>query len=196
MQTEIEAKWLRIDINKMREKLESVGAVCVQKERAMQRKNYDYPDNRLRDIGGWIRVRNEGDKTTLSYKQLNDRTLHGTKEVNVTVDDFETACIFLESIGMRAKSYQVTKRESWELNGTQIELDTWPWIPSFIEIEATSEEVLKQTANILDLDFENALHGSVETAYQDVYDVTEEDIDSWEEIIFSDVPDWLVVKKK
>lgn len=196
MQTEIEAKWLRIDINKMREKLESVGAVCVQTERTMQRKNFDYSEHTLEKIGGWVRVRNEGDKITLSYKQLNDRTLHGTKEVNVTVDDFEKTCLFLESIGLENYSYQETKRESWELNGVQIELDTWPWIPSFIELEAPTEELLKETALQLGLRIEDALHGSVETAYQDIYDVTEEEIDSWEEIVFSDVPDWLAVKKK
>lgn len=196
MQTEIEAKWLHIDINKMREKLESVGAVCMHKERTMQRKNFDFPDHKLEKIGGWVRVRNEGDKITLSYKQLNERTVHGTKEVSVIVDDFDTTCIFLESIGLENYSYQETKRESWELNGAQIELDTWPWIPSFIEIEAPTEEVLKQTAILLDLSYIDALHGSVETAYQDVYDVTEEDIDGWEEIVFTEVPDWLVVKKK
>ena len=83
MQTEIEAKWLDIDLAKMRKRLLEVGAKLFAKERLMTRKVYDYPDKRLEKIGGWIRVRNEGDKITLSYKQLNDRTVHGTKEVTV-----------------------------------------------------------------------------------------------------------------
>jgi adenylate cyclase class 2 len=196
MQTEIEAKWLNIDISLMRQKLIGIGARLIAKERLMTRKVYDYPDNRLEKIGGWIRVRDEVNKITMSYKQLNDRTINGTKEVTVIVDNFDTTCSFLDSIGMKAKSLQETKRESWKLGNTEIELDTWPWIPSFIEIEARNEEDLKNVARLLDLDYYKALHGSVETAYQAEYDVSEEEIDSWKEIRFVEVPQWLSIKKK
>lgn len=180
----------------MREKLKTCGAILIEPERMMTRKVFDFEDKRLDRIGGWVRVRNEGDKITMSYRQLNDRTLHGTKEVTVVVDDFDRTCSFLESIGLKPYSYQETKRESWRHGDVEIELDTWPWIPSFLEIEAPSEEKLKDTAAKLGLDFSNALHGSVETAYQAIYDVTEEEIDNWDEIKFSDVADWLSAKKK
>lgn len=196
MDTEIEAKWLNINHDEMRNALKACGSINVQPERLMTRKVFDYEDKRLEKIGGWVRVRDEGDKITMSYKQLSDRTIQGTKEVTVKVDDFEKACNFLESIGLKAYAYQETKRESWRLGNTEIELDTWPWIPSFIEIEAPSEDELKSTASILGLDYSQALHGSVETAYQAVYDVTEEEIDNWDEIKFTEVPDWLADRKK
>ncbi len=196
METELEAKWLNIDIDAMREKLRAIGAKLESPERLMTRKVFDYPDMSLEAIGGWVRVRNEGDKITLSYKQLTDRSLHGTKEVTVTVNDFENTCAFLTSIGLEANSFQETKRESWKLGSAEIELDTWPWIPSFIEIEAKTEAALRKTAALLDLDFSQALHGSVETAYQAVYDITEEEIDAWEEILFSPVPEWLKAKQR
>ncbi|MGV9001512.1 MAG: class IV adenylate cyclase [Candidatus Saccharimonadaceae bacterium] len=196
METEIEAKWLTIDHEKMRALLKANGAELIQPERLMTRKVYDYDDHRLEQKGGWVRVRNEGDKITLSYKQLNDRTLHGTKEVNVTVDDFDKTCSFLELIGLKSYAFQETKRESWELDGTEIELDTWPWIPTFIEIEAKTEEKLKEVASKLGLNFSDALHGSVEVAYQAVYDVTEEEVDGWDEITFIDTPEWLAAKVK
>ncbi len=194
MDTEIEAKWLNINHDEMRELLKAHGAELIQPERFMTRRVYDHEDHRLEKKGGWVRVRNEGDKITLSYKQLNDRTLHGTKEVTVTVDDFDRTCSFLESIGLKSYSFQETKRESWELDGTEVELDTWPWIPPYVEIEAKSEEKLRVVANKLGLDFSNALHGSVEVAYQAVYDVTEQEVDGWDEITFIDVPEWLLAK--
>src|SRR3990167_10294135 len=82
----------------------------------MRRCVFDYPDSRLKDIGGWIRVRDEGDKVTFSYKQLNDRTLHGTKEIEVTVGDFEKTVDLLTAIGLAQKAYQETKREKWTLS--------------------------------------------------------------------------------
>lgn len=195
MQAEIEAKWLDVDLEKIRQKLADIGAVCVNPERLILRRVYDYPDNRLEESNGWVRVRNEGDKITLSYKQLDDRTLYGTKEVSVLVDDFDKTCNFLEAIGLQSKAFQETKRESWKLGDVEIELDTWPWIPSFIEIEADNEAKLKEVAESLGLDYKNALHGSVELAYQAVYDVTESEIDNWEEILFIDTPDWLLKRK-
>ena len=196
MNTEIEAKWLDCEHDDMRRKLRSCGAALQQQERLMARRVFDYPDKRLEKINGWVRVRNEGDKTTLSYKQLNDRTIHGTKEVTVIVDDFEATSSFLESIGMKSYSYQETRRESWKIGDVEIELDTWPWIPPFIEIEAPNEKSLVAVAAKLGLDYSRALHGSVETAYQAVYDVTEEEVDNWEEITFSEIPDWLISKKR
>ncbi len=196
MQTEIEAKWLDVSIPDMRKRLKAVGARLIVPERLMVRSVFDYADKRLEKVGGWIRVRNEGDKITLSYKQLNDRTMHGTKEVTVVVDNFENTCVFLESIGLKRCAFQETRRESWKLGGAEIELDTWPWIPSFVEVEAGSEAELRDVASKLGLDFENALHGSVETAYQAVYDVSEEEIDNWPEIRFISTPEWLEAKRR
>jgi len=197
MKTEIEAKFLNIDVDKIRVKLKEIGAVMQYPERLMKRKVFDYPDERLRKEGAWVRVRDEGDgKITLSYKKLIDRTLHGTKEITLDVSDFETMCDFLQACGFDSKSYQETKREKWVIGESEITIDTWPWIPTFVEIESETEEEIHKTSDLLSFDWNKALHGSVETAYQDLFDVTEDEIDGWEEITFIPVPDWLEIKRK
>lgn len=196
MEIEIEAKFLNIDRDTLRIALQKNDAVLVHTERLMRRKNFDYTDSRLEKIGGWIRVRDEGDKTTLAYKQLTDRTLEGTKEISVVVDGFDKICDFLLAIGMDNKSYQETKRERWELDGIEVTIDTWPWIPTFVEIEGVSEAKLKGVAEKLGLDWGKAMHGSVETAYQSCYNVSEAEIDSWETITFTPVPEWLEIRRK
>ncbi len=197
MKTEIEAKFLKIDQKKVRNRLKEVGAVMQYPERLMKRKVYDYPDLRLNKMGAWIRVRDEGDgKITLSYKQLQNRTLHGTKEITLEVNDFENMCNFLLAAGFKAKSYQETKREKWTLGESEITIDTWPWIPTFLEVESVTEEEIRKVCVLLDLDWNQVLHGSVETAYQDLFDVTEGEVDGWEEITFTPVPDWLEIKRK
>ncbi|MFA6354424.1 MAG: class IV adenylate cyclase [Candidatus Paceibacterota bacterium] len=196
METEIEAKFPDIDCDALRQKLKDIGATMVHPEILMRRKNFDYPDWRLEKIGGWIRVRNEGDKTTMSYKELSDRTLHGTKEISLIVEDFEKACEFLASIGLQIKSYQETKREKWIHDGVEITIDTWPWVPPFVELEGPTEENVKGAAKVLCLDWKNALYGSVEVIYQTHYDFTDSEIDHWESITFSSPPEWLLAKKK
>lgn len=197
MQTEIEAKFLQVDHDEIREKLKALGATLEQPMRLMRRRNYDFPGRTLeKEKTGWVRVRDEGDKCTLAYKQLNDRTLHGTKEISVTVSSFEDTCLLLEQIGLEAQSYQETKRESWVLGDTQVEIDEWPWIKPFIEVEAPSEKELNAIVAKLGLDMQDAVHGSVEIAYQAEYDVTDEEVDHWSEILFVQVPDWLEAKRK
>lgn len=196
MQTEIEAKFLNIRKDDFRKRLRDIGPHLVQPERLMRRKIFDFVDERLMRVGGWVRVRDEGDKITLSYKQLNDRSLHGTQEVSVTVDDFERAGEFIKAIGLVEKAYQETKRESWRWEGTEIEIDTWPWIPTFVEIEGAQEEKVRAAVSQLGLDWSQALHGSVEIVYQHYYNVTEQEIDNWEPITFVPVPAWLEDKRK
>ncbi|MCR4322467.1 MAG: CYTH domain-containing protein [Candidatus Azambacteria bacterium] len=196
MNIELEAKFLDIDATKLRALLTEKGAILIHPERLMRRRVYDYPDKRLKKIGGWIRVRDEGDTVTLAYKQLTDRTLAGTKEISLVVEDFDTISNLLLAIGLNNKSYQETKRERWDLNGVEVTIDTWPWIPPFVEIEGISEEKLKGVAKQLGLDWSKAMHGSVETAYQAYYGVSDEEIDGWESITFVPVPDWLEVRRK
>lgn len=195
METEIEAKFPGVNVELLRSALEARGAVLEHPEVLMRRKNYDYSDRRLEKVSGWIRVRDESNKVTLSYKQLNDRTLHGTKEINLVVDNFDKTCQFLEAIGMNVKSYQETRREKWNYKGVEIAIDTWPWVPTFVELEGSTEELVREVANDLEFDWSTAMHGSVETIYQMHYDFTEEEIDGWESITFIAPPDWLLAKK-
>jgi adenylate cyclase class 2 len=195
METEIEAKFPDVHADTLRVILKSRGAALEHQEVLMRRKNFDHPDRSLEKVGGWIRVRDEGDKVTLSYKQLNDRTLHGTKEVSVVVDDFDKTCQFLEAIGMAAKAYQETKREKWNYKGVEVTIDTWPWVPTFVELEGPTEALVRSIADDLGFDWNKAMHGSVETIYQMHYDFTEEEIDHWESITFVAPPGWLLAKK-
>ena len=189
MDTEIEAKFINQYHDVIRTRLKAAGAVCVQPERLMIRANYDYPDDSLANNSrGWVRIRDEGDKVTLSYKQSDDKTLHGTQEINIQIDSFDKAHAFLQAIGMtKRKALQQTKRESWELDGVQIELDTWPWLQPFVELEAPNEALLRKVADKLGLDIANALHGSVIPAYQAEYDITENEMANWPEYRF-DLP--------
>lgn len=196
MDIEIEAKWIVDNLDIIRKKLSDLGAVLGHPERLMRRRPFDFPDNRLESIGGWVRVRDEGDRITLTYKQLNDRTLHGTKEVSVEVNDFNKTCEILQAIGLEAKSYQETRRETWHYKHCEITLDSWPWIPSVVEIEGENEETVKQAADALGFNWTDAMHGSIENVYQKYFNVSEAEVDHWSEIVFSEIPDWLEDKRK
>ena len=198
MQAEIEAKFLDVDHDVLRKRLTAVGATCRQPMRLMKRKTYDFPDDRLRkERNGWARVRDEGDKITMSYKQLNSRELDGTHEVNLVIDDFTAGDAFLRQLGLESKSYQETKRESWTLPGFEIELDIWPWTKPYVEIEGPDEASLRVLAAKLELDWSMVCHGSVEVVYMAEYTVTEAEVDAIPHMTFEEsVPEWLEERRK
>lgn len=196
MKTEIEAKFLVQDFQNVRKRLLKVGGRLIHPDTLMRRHVFDFPDHRLEKVGGWVRVRDEGHQITMSYKQLEDRTLHGTKETTMVVDTFDSACEFLKDIGLVDQAYQETRRETWEYHGGEITLDQWPWIPPFVEIEAPDEDGVHAAAKALEFSWADALHGSVENVYTRLYDVTEAEVDAWPKISFIPVPDWLEQKRR
>ena len=198
MKPEIEAKFLDIDRDALRAQLRSIGAECVVADRLMKRRNYDFPDLRLdKEHNGWARVRDEGAKVTMSYKQLNNYELDGTQEVILTVDDFDAACSFLESIGLTLRTVQETRRESWELGDLKIDLDEWPWAKPFVEIEGPDGQSLKKIAAELGFDWGQARFGDVWSVFSAEYEIKYGDLNDIPAITFHEpVPDWLEGRRR
>lgn len=170
MNTEIEAKFLHINPDDIRSKLEAIGAVCKQPMQVMRRVVFDNTD--MNKVNGFVRVRDEGYRITMTYKQYDEMSLTGAKEIEFSVSDFDAAVAFLEKVGVRAKSVQEARREIWELGDVEIVIDEWPWIDPFIEIEASTEALVKEVASKLGFVWSDAAFGDVMTAYRAEYPQT------------------------
>ncbi len=171
MQTEIEVKFLGVAIDEIREKLKVIGAELEQPMRTMRRQVF-YLTDRSKDA--YLRVRDEGDKATMTYKQFDDGGLHGAKEAEVVVSNFEDAITIVTEAGLVPKSYQETRRETWKFGTTEIVIDEWPWIQPFIEIEGKSEADVRDVAAKLGYEWDkDAVFGPVTQAYRAEYDMPE-----------------------
>ncbi len=166
MKTEIEVKFVDVGIDDMRRRLEALGAECEQPLRLMRRQVFHLvtPDD-----NAFVRVRDEGDKTTMTYKRFEGDGLHAAKEAEIVVSDFATAVQILEGAGLKSKSYQETKRETWRLGEVEIVIDEWPWAPPFVEIEGETEEEVRDMAEKLGFDWSKAAFGGVASVYRKVY---------------------------
>jgi len=101
------------------------------------------------DESKWIRLRDTGEETTLTVKEITSDAIDGTHEIEVGVDDFEQTNTLLKFLGFQPKSYQETKRSSYVLDGAQVEVDRWPRIPPYLEIEADSKAEVVRVADLL-----------------------------------------------
>jgi adenylate cyclase class 2 len=168
MKTEIEVKFLNVNFDRLRTKLRSVGAVCEQPMRLMRRVIIEPPELARRDA--FVRVRDEGDKITLTYKQFDDHeAMSGVKEIELTVSSFDAMVAIFEQLGISYRSYQESKRETWRFGDVEIVLDEWPWLNPYIEIEGIHEDHVKKTAALLGFNWNDAVFGSVTAAYQKQY---------------------------
>jgi adenylate cyclase class 2 len=168
MKTEIEVKFLKVNFDVLREKLTQLGAKCVQPMRLMRRAIIEPPELARKDA--FVRVRDEGDKVTLTYKQFDDHeAFSGVQEIEVTVSDFDATVALLAKAGLPHKSFQESRRETWQLDGVEIVLDEWPWLSPYIEIEGQSEEGVRSAAAALGFDWADAVFGSVTAAYRVEY---------------------------
>jgi len=194
MTQEIEAKFLQVDFDLIREKLKAIGGVCRQHMRMMKRVVLDFPDRDLQaNHGAWVRVRDEGNKITLTYKQTVEHQFGGANEIEVTVSSYEDTIAIFQKLGLVIHTDQETKRETWQIGTVEIVLDEWPWLDPYIEIEGPTKDSVQEVAQKLGLDWNDAIFGSITVAYRHQYPKIskEESISQIPQIKFSlPVPDW------
>lgn len=173
MNTEYEVKFLNINLEDIRNKLKDLGGTLESPMRLMKRIVIDTPELKKRDA--FLRVRDQGDKVTLTYKQFQGTGVDGAKELEVTVSDFETMAQILKAIDLVPKSYQESRRETWMLDGAEVVIDEWPWLNPYVEVEGSSEDHVKEIANKLNFNWADAVFGDVMAAYRKQYPSIPED---------------------
>ncbi|MFE5074093.1 class IV adenylate cyclase [Streptomyces halstedii] len=144
---EYEAKVLGIDPAEMAGRIAGNGGTHVA-DRMMRRYVYDV---RPAEPGRWVRLRDTGSEVTLCLKEITSDSVDGTRETEVEVGDFEATHVLLERLGFHAKAYQENRRSSWQLDGVRLEIDSWPLIPPYLEIEGDDAEQVWKAARLLGL---------------------------------------------
>ncbi|MFG3319696.1 class IV adenylate cyclase [Streptomyces sp. NPDC048171] len=182
MKHEYEAKFLAIDTAALQAGLTALGAAQAFPRTLLTRRIFEADSF---ERGTWIRLREEGTRSTLTLKQVTDGTrIDGTKEIETEVSDLDATADILRRAGLTEVRYQENYREEWRLGEVVFDFDTWPGLPTFLEIEGPDETSVRQAAALLDLDYSEARFGSVDAIYRSEAD---RDILTEPTLLFSDV---------
>ncbi|MDD4930954.1 MAG: CYTH domain-containing protein [Candidatus Colwellbacteria bacterium] len=180
MEIEYEAAFADVVKDDIRKRLSSSDANLIRSEFLQKRVVFNFPSGH--EIkGGWMRVRDEGDKVTMSLKIIDGTTITDQKEICLEISDFKKAVEMLKLIGCEEKAFQESKRELWKLDEVEITIDEWPFLEPFVEIEGTSEEAVRKIASRLGLDWNKAKFCAVGTLYAEKYSISED-------VINNDIP--------
>jgi adenylate cyclase class 2 len=166
METEYEAKFLDIDKDEVRTRLEAAGAVLERPEFGQRRWVFDLPEH---NKNNFARVRDEGGIFTMTVKRYTGAEKDHPEESEVVVDSFDNAVDILTVIGCIPRSYQENRRELWTLDDVKITIDSWPFLEPFVEVEGASEGIVEEASKKCGFDWSKALFKGVNPLYQMIY---------------------------
>ncbi|MBI9049349.1 MAG: class IV adenylate cyclase [Anaerolineaceae bacterium] len=151
---EQEAKFRISDPLGIRIRLEQMGAELVLDHQQEVNTRFDQPDGSMKTAHEVLRLRVD-QNVRLTYKgpAVEGTEVSVRKEIEMVVDNAETATAFLESLGYKAIEKYEKFRTTYHLEDTEIVLDELPY-GHFLEIEGQNEEDIRQIAEVLKLDWE------------------------------------------
>jgi Adenylate cyclase, class 2 (thermophilic) len=94
----------------------------------------------------WVRIRKTNEKSTIAVKHIlagNGSVIQQLHETEFVIPSLEEGNDLLQALGFSYKSYQEKLRTTYLYEGHEIDIDTWPEIPTYVEVEGESEEDLK-----------------------------------------------------
>ena len=153
---EIECRFLEIDKDVLVKKLLELGAHDKGESMLEETIIYD-PECNWRNENRFIRLRKVGDKTKLTYKEHREQAVDGAYEIEFGIEDYKKAELFFEKIGFKPYRHQQKKRHTLELSGVTFDIDTWPRIPTYVELEGESEQALKDAARAVGFDWKDVV---------------------------------------
>ena len=171
MTHEIEYKVLDIDRDEITKKVISVGGKKTGETRL--KVNWYRPKGIKEGEDPWflrIRSNSEG-KHEVTWKAKSETLsiARKHKEINLLVEEAEKLGKIFEEIGLEKYAHQEKDRRSLALKNCLLEIDQYPGMPAFLEIEGDSEEIIKEIIKLLDLEKNRTWEKGERILIQEVY---------------------------
>ena len=77
----------------------------------------------------------------------------------------------LNKLGYVARNYQENKRVRYMLNNVEIDIDTWPLIPTYVELEGKDIESVNNLVKILHVNEDKITSLDVASIYNEIYNI-------------------------
>jgi adenylate cyclase class 2 len=167
---EIECRFLEIDKADLIKKLLELGAKDKGEKLLEETIIYD-ADLKWTEEERFVRLRKAGDEIKLTYKEHREHTVDGTYEIEFEIGDLKKAELMFERIGLQVYRHQHKKRHTLLFNGVTFDIDTWPKIPTYVELEGESESALQEAAKSVGLDWKDAVFHNARWVIENVYKI-------------------------
>lgn len=145
--------------------LESLKKINAEFRHASFQKRYVYDFNPVIK-GKWIRLRSNGKINTLAIKEITNTEISGTRELEIEVSDFEKTNEILCELGYMPRAYQENFRIEFTGEDYSVDIDYWPQLGIYLEVEANTSERVFQIFSFLGFKQEDVTGENVDLLYQ------------------------------
>lgn len=167
---EIEVKFLEIDKSALIEKLKNLGANDQGEELIKEQIFHDVEGKWPKDRKfGRIRATKKG--YVFTYKHSEQRTATGVHEIEFKIDEPEKLKAFLVELGLVMDRENEKYRHKFLLDDVIIDIDTWPKVPTYVEIEGPTEASIQDTAGKLGFDYSKGVFGTASEVIEEIYKI-------------------------
>ena len=182
MAYEIETKVIDIDAVAIREKLAALGTTKTSETRLVV--DWYRPVGIIEGEDPWflrIRLSSEG-KYEVTWKAKSEvlGVARKHKEINFYIEDASALADLFEELGLELYAHQEKDRASFALKDWHFDIDQYPDMPAFLEIEGSSEEHVKEAMVLLGVAENRTWADGERTLIQDIYGL------DWYKMRFSD----------
>ncbi|MCR4274916.1 MAG: CYTH domain-containing protein [Candidatus Campbellbacteria bacterium] len=167
---EIECRFLEIDKDKLVKILLGLGAKDLGEVMLEETIIYDQA-LKWKEANRFVRIRKTGERVKLSYKEHNAHAVDGAYEIEFDVSDYKKAELLFEKVGLVPYRHQQKKRHTLELDGVTFDIDTWPRIPTYVELEAENEGDLKKVVLKIGYDWKDAIFNNAAWVIEEKYGI-------------------------
>ncbi len=151
MAQEIETKVLDINPAEIQEKLTALGASKLQETRLAV--DWFHPIGTEEGKDEWfLRIRsNSAGKHEVTWKAVLavEGIARTCKEINFMIEEPEKLADLFAELGLEKYGHQEKDRISYALRDWRFDLDHYPGMPPYLEIEGTSEAHIKEAMKLL-----------------------------------------------
>lgn len=154
---EIECRFLEIDVPALKNRLAELGAKDLGEDLFSEMIFYSRDPKQDLYHTPIIKIRQTKKGIEMTYKHHLTESADGTVEITVKVSDAAKARELLEELGLEMFRRQEKKRHSFKLGDVFFDIDTWPKIPTYVELEGGSEQALRDAAQAANLDWKNVV---------------------------------------
>lgn len=171
MPQEIETKVLDINKDEIIKKIITLGAQKIQETRL--KVDWYQVKGTKEGVADWflrIRSNSEG-KHEVTWKAKSHvlGIAKIQKEINFLVEEPEKMADLFEEIGLEKYAHQEKDRTSFKYEKWQFDIDQYPGMPAFLEIESDSEESIKEALKMLSLENNKTWAKGERILIQEVY---------------------------
>lgn len=171
MAHEIETKVLDIDSEKIEKELLILGA-NKKKDTKLVVDWYRPIGTKEGEDAWFLRIRTNsegGNEVTWKAKSDIIGKVRKHKEINFSISEPEKLDDLFEELGLEKYAHQEKKRTSFEYKDWIFEIDLYPNMPAFLEIEGNSEEHIVEAMKLLSIENNRTWTDGERTLIQDVY---------------------------